>query len=151
MESASRFCGFARLVPLVVAIAAAGCSPQGRAPTVAVESYSMRGEIVRLPPPGTREIAVRHEAVPDFRDESGKVVGMGAMTMPFTLAPEVSLSGLAPGDRISFTLEMRWKETRDIARIAGLEKLPAETKLSWEEPAAPESISPPGSSDSTPK
>lgn len=94
----------------------------------------MRGEIVRLPAAGAREIILRHEAVPDLRDESGKVVGMEAMTMPFTLARDVGLEGLAPGDRIAFTLEMRWQDPREIARISRIEKLPAGTTLSWEAP-----------------
>jgi len=97
----------------------------------------MRGEIVRLPVAGSREITIRHEAVPDFRDETGKIVGMEAMTMPFTLAPfvpQVALDGLAPGDRIAFTLVMRWQDPHEIARISRILKLPEGTKLSWEAP-----------------
>lgn len=99
----------------------------------------MRGEIVRLPQAGEREIAIRHEAVPGFRDESGKVVGMEAMTMPFTLAPDLTaaaLDGLAPGDRIAFTLEMRWQDPRDIARISRIDRLPEGTALAWDPPPA---------------
>ncbi len=115
-------------------LASTGCGAPAAPPAVSSQSYTMRGEIVRLPAAGAREIILRHEAVPDFRDESGKVVGMEAMTMPFTLAREVGLEGLAPGDRIAFTLEMRWQDPREIARISRLEKLPASTKLSWEAP-----------------
>ena len=118
-----------------------------------VETYAMRGEIVRLPAAGSLEIAIRHEAVPDFRDEGGKVVGMEAMTMPFTLAPEAAIAGLAPGDRVAFTLEMRWKATSDIVRISRIERLPAGTMLSWESPPAPTPTpeAAPDSSGSQPK
>lgn len=116
------------------AIATASCSKPPETPAVTAESYAMRGEIVRLPAAGSREMAIRHEAVPDFRDEGGKVVGMEAMTMPFTLAQGVEIGGLAPGDKIAFTLEMRWRDPREIARISRIERLPAGTLLSWEKP-----------------
>jgi Cu/Ag efflux protein CusF len=124
-------------VASLLALAVAACDGSATAPTAAVASYEMRGEIVRLPPAGSREIAIRHEAVPDFRDEQGKVVGMGSMTMPFTLAPGLALESLAPGDRVHFTLEMRWQEPREIARISRIEKLPAGTRLAWDAPATP--------------
>ena len=118
----------------IAAIATVGCSRPPEAPAVTVESYAMRGEIVRLPAAGSREMAIRHEAVPDFRDETGKVVGMEAMTMPFTLVQGVGIDGLAPGDKIAFTLEMRWRDPREIARISRIERLPAGTMLSWKKP-----------------
>ena len=115
-------------------LSSTGCGAPAAPPAASGQSYAMRGEIVRLPAAGAREIILRHEAVPDLRDESGKVVGMEAMTMPFTLARDVGLEGLAPGDRIAFTLEMRWQDPREIARISRIEKLPAGTTLSWEAP-----------------
>ena len=128
---------------LAIALLQAGCGKPAESPSVPVETYAMRGEIVRLPSPQSPEIAIRHEAVPGFRDEGGKVVGMEAMTMPFGLAPEVDVAGLAPGDKVAFTLEMRWKATSDIVRISRLEKLPAETRLSWETAPTPATESAP--------
>jgi Cu/Ag efflux protein CusF len=125
------------LLALLPALAASACGPSAPAPAGAVASYEMRGEIVRLPLAGSREIAIRHEAVPGFRDESDKVVGMDAMTMPFSLAQGLSVDGLAPGDRVSFTLEMRWHDPREIARVSRLEKLPPGTTLAWESPTLP--------------
>lgn len=128
---------FALACALAAALVPIACSKPPTAPAGPVDSYAMRGEIARLPHPGAREIVIRHEAVPGFRDESGKVVGMEAMTMPFTLAPDLpasALGGLAPGDRIAFTLEMRWRDPREIARISRIERLPAGTLLSWEKP-----------------
>ena len=122
---------------VAVTVLSAGCSQPAETPAVTVETYAMRGEIVRLPAAGSREIAIRHEAVADFRDEGGKVVGMEAMTMPFTLAPAANVAGLAPGDKVAFTLEMRWKATSDIVRISRIERLPAGAMLSWESSPAP--------------
>ena len=122
---------------VAVTVLSAGCSQPAETPAVTVETYAMRGEIVRLPAAGSREIAIRHEAVADFRDEGGKGVGMEAMTMPFTLAPAANVAGLAPGDKVAFTLEMRWKATSDIVRISRIERLPAGTMLSWESSPAP--------------
>lgn len=113
----------ASLLPALTLLAAMGCGGKPAASTAPAQSYVVHGEVVRLPDARDRAITIRHEAVPGFRDESGKVVGMEAMTMPFAIAPGVSTSGLAPGDRISFTLEMRWQDERDIARISRIEKL----------------------------
>lgn len=113
---------------------AAACSGPSAPTSAPGESYAMRGEIVRLPAAGEQEITVRHEAVPGFRDDRGRVVGMEGMTMPFALAPGVALDGFAAGDRVAFTLEMRWQETVDIARITRLERLPDGARLAWDEP-----------------
>ena len=134
MLATSGFRRIATVFAASAAIATASCTTPPEAPAVTAESYAMRGEIVRLPAAGTREMAIRHEAVPDFRDEGGKVVGMEAMTMPFTLAQGVGVDALAPGDKIAFTLEMRWRDPREIARISRIERLPAGTLLSWEKP-----------------
>ena len=135
---------FATSLFVSIALVFLGCSKPADAPAVPVETYAMRGEIVRLPTTESPEIAIRHEAVPDFRDESGKVVGMEAMKMPFALAPKAVVAGLTPGDKVAFTLEMRWQATRDIVRISRLEKLPQATPLAWETPKAEAAETPAG-------
>jgi Cu/Ag efflux protein CusF len=136
MNFTSGFCRTAAFFAATAAITAVSCSKPPEAPAVSAQSYAMRGEIVRLPAAGTREMAIRHEAVPDFRDETGKIVGMEAMTMPFALASAVAIEGLAPGDRVAFTLEMRWQDPREIVRISRIEKLPADARLAWDPPAS---------------
>lgn len=144
----------ATVCALGAALAQLACDPPKSAPAAPVapvDSYAMRGEIARLPQSGAREIVIRHEAVPGFRDEGGRVVGMEAMTMPFTLGsdlPASALEGLVPGDRIAFTLEMRWQDSSDIARISHLARLPAGTALSWDAPPADAS---PGAAGSRPQ
>jgi Cu/Ag efflux protein CusF len=93
------------------------CAEKAPAPP---ETYEIAGEVVRLPAAGDRQIVVKHEAIPGFKDESGKVVGMEAMTMPFAVAEGVSLDGLAPGDKVEFTLEVRWASDKEPVRIVRL-------------------------------
>jgi Cu/Ag efflux protein CusF len=118
-------------------VALAACGDGAPPPPPAGDAdYEARGEIARLPDASSPEIWIRHEAIPDFRDAQGEVVGMESMTMPFKLAPGVAVGDLAPGDRVSFRLEMRWGD-RAAASVARIEKLPDGTRLAWESAAAP--------------
>lgn len=76
-----------------------------------VYSYTVRGVIKALPGNGraANELIVKHEAIPNYRDEAGNVVGMMAMTMPFYLSESVSPSGLAVGDSVELTVEQKLK------------------------------------------
>jgi len=113
------------LLPLALA-----CAPPAAPPPDA--SYTVRGEIVRLPPAPGGDLLIRHEAIPDFRGMDGKVVGMDAMTMPFPLAPGVKLEGIAAGDRVEFVLELRWQDATGPVMVSRLNKLPAGTRLSFD-------------------
>ena len=74
-------------------------------------SYTVKGVIKALPGNGraANELIVKHEPIPNYRDEAGNVVGMMAMTMPFYLAESVSTSGLAVGDNVELTVEQKLK------------------------------------------
>ncbi len=71
--------------------------------------YTVVGTLKALPggPRAANEILVKHEEIPDYRDSSGKVVGMMAMTMPFYLSPKVSVSDLKVGDAVTMVIEQR--------------------------------------------
>jgi Cu/Ag efflux protein CusF len=75
---------------------------RGEPPAAAPRSYTVRAEVVRLDAGGAapRQVALRHEAIPEYADDSGAVVGMPAMVMSFDVAPAVPLEGLRAGDRI---------------------------------------------------
>ena len=107
----------------------AGCGKGGAASSANVHTYHMRGVVVQLPKAGVadRALIVHHEAVPGFVDMNGKVVGMMSMTMPFTLASDVKLDGIAPGDKIAFTLVFNWD--KNSSQVTELTKLPADTVL----------------------
>jgi Cu/Ag efflux protein CusF len=95
----------------------------------AARRYTVRGEIVTLPSGGAgpRQIAIRHEAIPDFADRDGKVVGMGAMVMPFELGSDVALDGMREGDPVEVVLAVDWAGPS--LRIERLTKLPPGTPL----------------------
>ena len=116
---------------LLFGLACRAGSPEAAATPDA--SYVVRGEIVRLPAAGSREVGIRHEAIPAFVDEKGNRVGMDSMTMPFLAAPQVALEGFAAGDRVEFEFEVRWKGDRPIL-LTRLDKLPAGTRLAFDPP-----------------
>lgn len=73
--------------------------------------FTVKGIIKGMPGDGlaANEILVKHQPIPEYRDESGAVVGMMAMTMPFYLAKDVSLNGIKAGDAIEFKVEQHLK------------------------------------------
>lgn len=126
-----------------VAIAgiAAACAPTSApAPAAAPAdaTYTVRAEIVRLPAAPGGELYLRHEAIPDFRDSKGAEVGMMSMTMPFGAPAALDLAGLAAGDRVAATFEVRWSAPKMPLRVTRLERLLAGTALEFDEAVAPE-------------
>jgi Cu/Ag efflux protein CusF len=104
-------------------------APAAPAASPAAARYVVRAEVVRLPAAPGGELSLRHEAIDDFRDASGAVVGMDAMVMPFQVAPGVSLDGLAPGDPVRATLSVDF--ARPALSVVALEELPAGTALEF--------------------
>ena len=107
----------------------AGCS-QEPALAPADQVYTVRGRITSLPQPAKplSELMMLHEPIPPFVGKDGAVVGMDSMEMPFTPAKSLSLQGLATGDVVEFTFEVRWK-ARPFSRVTRITKLPAGTEL----------------------
>lgn len=106
-------------------------------PAVAVaDTYHTRGVVEQLPQAdGSYEaIYIRHVAVPEYKDDTGAVVGMGSMTMPFPLAKGVVLAGLAPGDPVEFTFVVTW-EPKSGYEITEIRELPAGTVIDFDGPA----------------
>ncbi len=110
-------------------------SSRSAAPAGATEDglrrYTIRAEVVRLPEAaaGKREVALRHEAIDDFADAAGKVVGMGSMVMPFEVAPPVALDGVGVGDKVEARFAVGWSPP--VLRVEQLRKLPADTALEF--------------------
>jgi hypothetical protein len=95
--------------------------------------YTTRGAIARLPANTglAQDLAIHHEALPEFHNQDGANVGMVSMEMDFpSIAPGVSLEGLATGDIVVFDFEVDWK-SRDVWTVTRLAKLPQETKLNF--------------------
>jgi Cu/Ag efflux protein CusF len=108
-----------------------GAAPERPAARAEARRYTVRGEVVRVSPPGAAaaELSIRHEAIPDFADRTGAVVGMAAMVMPFPVAPGVSLAGVEPGDKVRFRFAMDWEQNR--MQIEAVEELPRDTALQF--------------------
>ncbi len=115
------------LIALVAAMIS--CSRQPALPPPD-QVYTVRGLIASLPTPDkpASELTIRHEPVPTFVNREGKVVGMDSMEMPFTPARGVSLSGLAVGDPVEFTFEVRWTQS-PFSLLTRIAKLPAGTRI----------------------
>jgi Cu/Ag efflux protein CusF len=92
-----------------------------------VRRYTVRAEVVRLPEKPGGYLMLRHEAVDEFTDESGTVVGMDSMVMPFPVARSASLEGLSVGDKIEATLEVDWAQ--GFMQLEHIQKLPRQTTL----------------------
>lgn len=121
--------------------------------------YTVRGEVVQVPDaehPGSR-FEVRHEAIDNFVDAEGKVVGMSAMVMPFPLAQGVTLNGIEPGDKVEVTFAVWWKPRRHYEATKVVE-LPSDTELHFrparppgaESPSAPSAPSDPSAPSAAP-
>lgn len=104
------------------------------------QTYTVRGQIEELPIPGKRrsELRVHHEAIDNFTNGEGKVVGMGAMIMEFPPAKGVSLEGFAVGDPVELIFSVWWEQGAASWYATKLTKLPADTKLTFG-PAKPPS------------
>jgi Cu/Ag efflux protein CusF len=122
----------ARLLVAVLLVAFAACRG-GEALSPAAATYTVRGQVLEVPREAGGELTVHHEAVPGFHDRQGRPSPMDSMSMPFAVAPEVSLSGVAPGDRVQMTFEVRWQGGPPL-RVVALHELPATTELALDGP-----------------
>ena len=124
-----------RPATLLLVLLAACSAPPPPAPAGA-PAYVVRGEVVQPPTAVTAgiEVLVRHEAIDDFVDATGKVVGMDAMVMPFEVLPGRAPKDLAAGEKVEVRFSMDWKEPR--LRVERIERLPPGTILRFA-PARP--------------
>jgi hypothetical protein len=111
----------------VIGAAGPGCTGKGAG---TARTYTVRGQVVQLPDPGNpgSGLSLNHEAVDDFVDRTGEVVGMDPMSMPFPTAKNLSLEGIQVGDVVEFKLSVDW-EGDPAVEVTGVRKLPAGTKL----------------------
>lgn len=69
--------------------------------------YTVKGIIKGMPGEGRagNEILVKHQPIPGYRDETGAITGMMAMTMPFYVSEGVSLTTFKAGDAVELKIE----------------------------------------------
>ncbi len=87
--------------------------------------YTVKGIIKGMPGDGLakNEMLVKHQPIPDYRDDSGAIVGMMAMTMPFYLKEGVSMEGIKAGDSVELKVEQHLtpKFTEEVIAIKKVE------------------------------
>lgn len=116
---------------LVLSVLVFGCrsaTNSEAAPTKpADQTYEVRGVLASLDVDEST-VEIQHEEIPNFADASGKAVGMAAMTMPFHVASPINLRSFAQGDKVAFTLEVRWATKHELY-VSRMTQLPKETEL----------------------
>jgi hypothetical protein len=98
-------------------------SDQGSGP----HAYTLRGRIAEMPAAPGGQIQLEHEAIHDLVDARGRVVGMDAMLMFFSLA-EGAGDGFEVGQIVEFDLDVDWQR-EPLAIVTRLERLPDDTEL----------------------
>ena len=101
--------------------------------------YTVRGKVVELPAEGDARgsFRVHHEAIDDFRNPQGEVVGMSSMAMPFPPAEGLDLGGLKVGDKVELDFTVDWSPARRGWFATAVRVLPSETELEFEAASAP--------------
>ncbi len=88
-------------------------------------SYTVKGIIKGMPGDGLakNEMLVKHQPIPDYRDDTGAIVGMMAMTMPFYLKEGLSLDGIKAGDNVELKVEqhLQPKFTEEVVSLKKVE------------------------------
>ena len=95
------------------------------APASAADRYTARGRVIAL---HAKEIEINTERIPAFKAVDGKVSPMEAMPMGYVIGDGVARDGLAVGDPIQLTFEVRWADANPL-RLTQVVKLPADTQL----------------------
>lgn len=121
-----------RTLLIALALAASACghsrSDSPAATVKAGDHYSARGKVTALPTSASREIEIHHERLATFKTEDGKLSPMMSMPMPFGVSDAVSVDGLAVGDVVQFSFDVRWTGSPALM-LTQIAKLPADTKL----------------------
>jgi hypothetical protein len=128
------------IVGMLGTLGVSGCESKTSTPVQAgfanPDRYTTRGVITDLPDSkriGNPDLMIQHERIAEFKDSSGKVVGMNSMIMDFPLAPGVSIAGLSKGDKVEVVLEVDWTQLPP-HRAASIRKIDAETVLDFSNP-----------------
>lgn len=120
----------ALLVCFAALLAVAGC---GGGPG---RDYTVRAQVVKPPDNPAEGLYLYHEAIDDWMGRGGEVEGMDPMAMPFPVAKDVPLEGLAANDKVEIILHVDWEADSPV-EVTRLRKLPPDTKLVFREAKPP--------------
>ena len=92
-------------------------------------TYTVRARVVELPG-GPRDLIAYHEPIDNFKDQSGKVVGMNSMKMDFPIAKglEDEARSLFVGKKIEMTFSVWWGNN-PLYITTDIKPLPADTVI----------------------
>ena len=95
-----------------------------------LEHYSARGLVVSVEQgaEGHSYVTILHEAVRDFKDQTGKVVGMQPMAMTFVADRTIPTKDLQPQAKIQFVFEVHWESAERLV-LKEMKPLDSATKL----------------------
>ncbi|MFI4917329.1 MAG: hypothetical protein ACIAS6_12590 [Phycisphaerales bacterium JB060] len=150
---------FPRIGPLLAAglvvctLSLLACeAEQDEAPAAPDARYTTQGRVYSLPDPASpaSEFKIHHEAIPNFVNGQGEVVGMNSHPMSFPRVAEgIDIDSLEVGQPVRFTFDVTWGEAAPTWTITELERLPDDTWFAFEaDPAEPQSDT--GDPDATP-
>lgn len=98
-------------------------------------THTVRGQVTQLPDPGNpgTGLYLNHEAIDDFTNRDGEVVGMDPMTMSFQVDEKVPLQDIQVGDYIELDLRVDWGAAPPDSEveIVRIRKLPPDTRLEF--------------------
>ncbi|HWM94299.1 MAG TPA: copper-binding protein [Thermoanaerobaculia bacterium] len=120
------------LLILLAATTLLSCSGKERKEdTGAGRTYTVRGQVTQLPDPNNpgTGLYLNHEAIDDYVNRSGELVGMDPMTMSFLVDEKVPLEGIQAGDYVELKLRVDWEAETGQVEIVELRELPPDTKL----------------------
>lgn len=120
-----------------LALALTGCGSDeanNQTNTTPDASYTTQGRVVMIKTPGSPAsgLKIHHEAIPNFVDGQGKVVGMPSHPMDFPrVAPGIDADALKVGDAVRFTFDVTWQPSPTWV-ISDLDHLPDDTRFAFE-------------------
>lgn len=90
---------------------------------------------------------IHHEAIPNFVNGKGEVVGMNSHPMDFpNVADGIDIASLEVGRPVRFTFDVTWGESAPTWVITELEVLPDDTRFAFEKSEDGEPVPTPDSS-----
>jgi hypothetical protein len=103
--------------------------------------YTTQGRVAMVVSPDSpaSTFKIHHEAIPNFVNGQGEVVGMNSHPMDFpNVAEGIDVGSLKVGDPVRFTFDVTWGESTPKWVITELELLPEGTRFAFEQPAESE-------------
>lgn len=117
----------------ITPLALTGCGTEEAAPQTAAR-YTTQGRVVMVKTPDSpaSSLKIHHEAIPNFVDGQGRVVGMPSHPMDFPRVAEgIDAASLEVGQAVRITFDVTWEPSPGWI-ITELEMLPPDTRFAFE-------------------